>query len=514
MPTNRITMRKLKEILRLRLQGGLSLRQIERSTGLSVGAVQKVVAKARVENLDWTTVDAFSEAELNALFYGSTPGGKDSRFAVPDWGDIYMELATPEVTKLLLWEEYKQQHDDNAYSYSQFCALYAEWRKTRKRSMRQIHRAGEKLFVDYAGSTVPIINPDTGEIHPAQIFVAVLGASNYTYAEATWTQGQQDWLMSHVRAFEFFGGVPQVVVPDNLKSAVIKAHRYEPDLNPAYQQLAAHYDVAVVPARSRRPKDKSKAEVGVQVVERWILARLRKISFFTLAELNQMIHSLLQSLNERPFKQLPGNRIQAFERLDRDHLKPLPRVPYEYTDIKTVKVAPDYHVAYEQHYYSVPHHLVGVKLELHASDRLVTCYFQQKSVATHPRKRYAGHSTNEAHMPSEHLAIAKWSPGYFKQRARRYGSSTEAWMTQQLESRDHVEQAYRSCMGLLSLADRYPVERIEAACKLALQKKLLKLKQVTNVLKSNQDQLVSSEEQLNLQLPQDHENVRGPETFH
>jgi transposase len=275
------------------------------------------------------------------------------RYQIPEWPAIHQELKRKDMTKQLLWEEYVQQYPDRSYSYSQFCDRYRHWCGQQKRSMRQTYKVGEKCFVDYCGPTVPIIDASTGEIRGAQVFVGVLGASNYTFAEATLTHSLPDWLGSHVRMFEFFGGCSELVIPDNLRSGVSKACRYDPDLNTSYEQLAEHYQLAVIPARPYKPKDKSKAEVGAQIVERWILARLRRHSFFSLAEVNQCIRALLDELNKKPFKQLPGNRLQAFEQLDKPALRPLPMHPYRYVEIKPVKVNIGYHVQHQKHHYSV-----------------------------------------------------------------------------------------------------------------------------------------------------------------
>ncbi|MEP3163942.1 MAG: IS21 family transposase, partial [Marinobacter sp.] len=316
MPEKRIPMRKIREVLRLRLEAGLSIRQISASTKTNVGAIQKLLARADALNLNWPLPDDLDDGRLAALFYPGADPTTSTRYQVPDWATVHQELKRKGMTKQLLWEEYTAQYPNRCYSYSQYCDRYRHWLKQQKRSMRQTHKAGERCFVDYCGPTVPIVNPQTGEVRTAQVFVAVLGASNYTYAEATWSQGLRDWLSSHMRAFEYFGGIPEMVVPDNLRSGVSKACRYDPELNPSYQQRAEHYQVAILPARPYKPKDKSKAEVGVQIVERWILARLRHHTFFTLAEANQCIRSLLEELNSRPFQRLPGNRQTAFETLD------------------------------------------------------------------------------------------------------------------------------------------------------------------------------------------------------
>jgi transposase len=506
-------MRKIRDILRLRLSAGLSIRAISTSTKVSVGAIQKLLSQAQALELDWPLPADLDDGQLARLFYPEADTRVSSRYQMPDWSAIHQELKRKGMTKQLLWEEYTQHYPNRCYSYSQFCERYSQWLKRQKRSMRQSHRAGEKCFVDYAGQTVPVICADTGEIRQAQIFVAVLGASNYTYAEATWSQSLPDWLGSHVRAFAYFGGTPEMLVPDNLKSGVSRACRYDPDLNPSYQQLAAHYQLAVVPARPYKPKDKAKAEVGVQVVERWMLARLRHHSLFSLAELNQALRLLLDELNRKPFKQLPGNRVEAFAQLDQPALKPLPRHPYRYVAIKPVKVNIDYHVQYERHHYSVPHQYVGESLELHAGDTLITLYFRGQSVATHARKFRPGTTTEPSHMPQRHRKHQQWTPGRLKNWAQDLGPEILRWVDTQLKTKAHPEQAYRVCLGLLNLGREYPAQRLEAACRIANREGLMRLKQIKSILSSNRDRLP---EQLSLatELPQDHENIRGPHNFH
>lgn len=506
-------MRKIREILRLRYVGGLSIRDIKASTKASVGAIQALLTKAQALGLSWPLPEDLGDEQLAQRFYPGADTTVSTRFQVPDWAVVHQELKRKGMTRQLLWEEYTQQYPNRSYSYAQFCDRYHHWRGLQKRSMRQTHKAGEKAFVDYCGPTVPIIHARTGEIRDAQVFVGVLGASNYTFAEATLTQSLPDWLGSHARMFEYFGGCTELVIPDNLRSAVNRACRYDPDVNASYQQWAEHYQVAVIPARPYKPKDKSKAEVGVQIVERWILARLRHHSFFSLAELNQCIRSLLDDLNQKPFKQLPGNRCQAFEQLDKPALKPLPKHPYQYVDIKPVKVNIDYHVQYQQHHYSVPHQYVGERLELHASDTLITLIFRQRQIASHPRKHHPGTTTEASHMPKRHQKHQQWTPGRLKNWAKDIGPEVLRWVDTQLTSKAHPEQAYRVCLGLLNLSREYPVQRLNAACKIANQKKLSRLKQIKSILKSNRDQLP---EQLDLtvELPQDHENIRGPNNFH
>ena len=507
-------MRKLREVLRLRLSATLSLRQIRDSQRLSLGVVQKITHTANELGLDWPAIEKMDDQQLARTFYPESDTSTSGSLQQPDWQDVYKELHHKHVTKQLLWEEYSQQYPNRSYSYSQYCHLYGEWLTKQKRSMRQVHQAGDKLFVDYAGQTVPIIQGDTGEVRFAQIFVGVLGASNYIYAEATWTQSLPDWLGSHARAFQFFGGVPKLVVPDNLKSGVTKPCRYDPDLNPSYAQLGAHYGVAIMPARPRKPQDKAKAEVGVQVIERWILARLRHQTFFSLAELNQCIAALLTEVNSKAFKQLKGSRQQWFEAIDKPALLPLPKHPYEYTHIKTVKVNVDYHIQYDHHLYSVPHQLVGETLQLHARKNLIELFFHNKRIATHVRKYRHGMTTEPSHMPTKHERHHQWSAGRLMNWAKDLGDEVLIWVKAILAQKQHEQQAYRVCLGLLNLSRQYEPQRLNNACAIANMHQLYRLKQIKSILLSNRDQLQpGSKEPLSL-LPQEHENIRGPNSFH
>jgi Transposase and inactivated derivatives len=514
MPNKRIAMRKIHEILRLRFEVGLSFRQISQCADVSTGAIQKMLKRLEASGIAWPLPEGMSEPQLASLLYpesDSRPGALED----PDWAEIHMELRKKGVTRHLLWEEYCQRMPVRAYSYSQFCCRYQVWCQSQKRSMRQQHLAGEKCFIDYCGPTVPVISPETGECRQAQIFVAVLGASNYTFVEATWTQSLPDWLLSHVRMLEFFGGVPEILVPDNLKSGVSKACRYDPELNPSYQQLAEHYQVAVIPARPRKPRDKPKAEVGVQIVERWILARLRHQIFFSLAELNHSIRTLVTELNKRPFKKLPGNRREAFERLDSPAFRPLPVQPWRYRHIKKAKVNIDYHVEYEQHHYSVPHQHVGKTVELHAFDNLLEVWSDGQMIASHPRRLHPGNSTAAEHMPERHRHHQQWTPERLKSWAAGVGSDTFTWISGRLAEKAHPEQAYRLCLGLLSLTREYPAERVNNSCRLANAEGLTRLKQIKSILKNNRD-LVPADKDLHTsqELPQEHENIRGPRHFH
>jgi len=518
MSNKRITMRQLRELLRLRYEGNLSIRQISGSTKISVGKIQSVLK--RFENLDisWPLPSNLDDHSLALKFYPSSDPRCSKNKVEPNWPQIHQDLKAKTVTRQLLWEEYSEQYPNRCYSYSQFCERYQQWRKKQKRSLRQMHKAGEKLFVDYCGPTMAVVNRYTGEIQQAQIFVAVLGASNYTFCEATWSQGLRDWLGSHVRAFEFFGGLVEIVIPDNLRSSTSKACRYDPELNQSYQQLASHYQIAIIPARPYKPKDKSKAEVGVQIVERWIMGRLRHQTFFSLSELNQAIKVLLVELNQKPFKKLPGCRQSAFELLDKPVLKPLPLHPYEYTEFKNPTVYIDYHIEFDSHFYSVPHELVGEQVQLQATDQAISIYFKSQLITSHVRQYRSGMSTLPGHMPVNHEKHMKWTPGRLMNWASGVGSQVLLWVQNRLQEKEHPEQAYRVCLGLLNLTRKYPHERINNACHLANQRSLDRLKHISEILKNNRDQLEIGEQQTPEQdwdkLPQNHENIRGPQQFH
>ena len=374
--------------------------------------------------------------------------------------------------------------------------------------MRQEHRAGEKLFVDYAGQTVPVVDPETGDVREAQVFVAVLGASNYTFAETTWTQTLPDWTASHVRAFDFFGGCPELVIPDNLRSGVSRADRYEPDLNPSYHDLARHYSVAVLPARVRRPRDKANAEVAVQVVERWILAALRHRTFFSLAELNAAIAKLLERLNTRPFRRLPGSRRSRFEQLDRPALRPLPTSRYVFAEWKSVRVKLDYHVDVAGHYYSVPHALVRRQLDVRVTARTVECFHRGQRVASHVRSSHQGrHTTAPEHMPEQHRQMSEWTPECLIRRAAKVGPQTTALVTAVLNAGRHPQQACRSCLGLLRLARCYGDARMEAAAARALAIGSYSYRSVESILQHRLD--ATAAKPFERADPVRHDNIRG-----
>lgn len=506
-------MRKIRETLRLHFDSRLGQRPIARCLNISRTTVGDYLHRAKMAGLGWPLPEDLSDQQLyNLLFPPAAPVLTSDR-PLPDCSYLHTELKRKGVTLMLLWEEYQSEHPQG-YRYSHFCELYRQWARKLKISMRQIHKAGEKLFVDYAGHTLPIVDPHTGEITEAQIFVAVLGASSYTFAEATLSQNLPDWLGSHRRAFEFLGGVPELVIPDNLKSAVSKPCRYEPDLNPSYQDLAEHYGTAVIPARVRKPKDKAKAEVGVQIVERWILARLRKQTFFSLADANATIRILLTDLNSRPFKKLPGSRKEAFETLDRPVLKPLPAEAYSFSQWKKVRAGIDYHVEIDGHYYSVPYQLRGRQLEARITATSVECFVQRKRVASHVRSFQPGrHTTVHDHMPKGQQEYADWTPQRLIRWAAKTGPRTATMAEAILASRQHAQQAFRSAMGLISLAKIYTPERLEAACDLALEGQATSYKSIKSILKTGLDQQ-PRQQTLPMAAPIVHDNIRGGHYYH
>jgi transposase len=508
----------IKEVLRLTFEAGLSQRQIARSLKIGLGTVSLHLHRAKAAGLSWPLPDSMDEAGLERALFPDPLASVQNGYVEPDYASMHDELKHKGVTKQLLWEEYKQIQGDNGYQYSQYCQRYRDWVLTLKRSMRQIHKAGEKLFIDYCGPTIPIVNPDTGEMDPAQIFVATWGASNYTYAEATRTQRLADWIQSHVHAFEFFGGTPQLLVPDNLKSAVTKACRYEPLINDSYQHLARHYKTAILPARPYKPKDKAKAENAVLVVERWILARLRHRTFFTLAELNQQIRLLLDDLNRRPFKKLPGSRLSQFELLDKPAIRALPTQGYQFTEFKLARVNIDYHFEYDKHFYSVPHHLVKHQVDVQATRDAIAVFFKGNPVARHVRsQRQGAHTTDPAHMPQAHRKQEQWSPGRLLNWAKDIGPHVLRMTQDMLARKAHPEQAYRACLGLLNLSRNYPVQRLDKACERALAIGSPYVRSVKSILQQGIDQLAPTEEphaQNEDPTCDDHDNIRGSQYYH
>jgi transposase len=510
-------MRKIKECLRLKFDGALSHEPIGRALGLSKGVVTKYLQRARQAGLDWTTAAALDEAAIKARLSPASVPPLSSHRVLPDWAVVHRELRRKGVTWQLLWEEYGAAHAGAAtYRYTQFCHLYQGYAASLKRSMRQTHRAGEKLFIDYAGPTVPVIDRSTGEVRPAHIFVAVLGASNYTFACATARETQADWLLGLGKALQAFGGVPELVVPDNPKALITRPDRYAPGVSRIAQDGARHYGTAILPARPYHPQDKAKVEVGVQIVERWILARLRHRRFFSRGELNQAIAELLAELNQRPLKKLTGNRLSWFEAIDRPALRPLPAQPYAIAGFKRCRVNIDYHIEIDGHYYSVPQALVRQAVEARITQTTVAILHGGRRVASHPRcDRRGTHTTLAEPMPKAHRAHREWSPARLRHWAARIGPHTKALVHHQLTHKSHPEMGYRACLGLLALARQYGEERLEAACARAVALGSHQRRSVVAILQAGLDrQPLPPPAAPTDWISPDHEHVRGPDYYH
>ena len=510
MPQEGLSMRKVREILRLRLGVGLSARQVAKSCKVSSSTVLEYEKRARDAGLSWPLPDGMDDTALERTVRARIEVTRCDR-PLPDIGYLVQEMRRPHVTLSLLWLEYKAANPDG-YQYTQFCHHYSQERKMLDVVLRQEHRAGEKLFTDYAGDTVSIINVVTGEITPAYIFVAVLGASNYTYAEAVADLCLPSWISSHIRAFEFFEGAPEIVVPDNTKCAVIKPDRYEPDLNPAFAGMAAHYHTAIIPARVAKPRDKAKVEAGVLLVERWILAALRNRQFFSVAEVNDAIAELLERLNNRRFKRIPATRRELFDRLDKLALHPLPPTRYEFLEWRTAKVGIDYHIWAAKHLYSVPYQLVGAQVDVRLSSVTVEILHKNRRVASHVRSYVeGGFTTNPEHRPKSHQAQLEWTPSRIIAWADKTGPSTAALVKRILESRPHPEMGYRSCLGVIRLGKEYGRERVEAAAIRALSANVTSYKSLKNILDNGLDK-VQDKKITTLTLPV-HSNIRGVDYY-
>lgn len=511
MAAQRLSMRKIKEVLRLRAQG-LSDRAISRSLKIPRTTVRRYRRRAERARVEWPLPEGLTESALEARLFPPSPAVGGNKRPAPDWSYVHREMGRRGVTLQLLWLEYKAEHPEG-YQYSRFCDLYREWKGTLDPVLRQEHRAGKKVFVDYAGQTVPVVNPETGEVSEVQVFVGVLGASSFTFAEATWSQSLPDWIGSHVRMVEYFQGVSEMTIPDNLGSGVAKACRYEPDVNPTYQEWATHYGTAVLPTRPRAPRDKAKVEAGVQMAERWILAPLRNHTFFSLAELNREIRRLREELNDRPFQKLDGSRRSLFESLERPALKPLPTERYEYAEWRKARVNIDYHIAVENHFYSVPHRFVRKQVEVRLAASTLEVFHDGQRVAAHARShRRGGFTTDPSHRPKAHREHLEWPPSRLIRWAEKTGPHTASVITRLLEDKPHPEQGYRPCLGILRLGERYSKERLEAACRRALTIGGISYRSIKSILEHDLDRL-PLEEQATLELPQRHENVRGPEYY-
>ena len=518
MPERRLPMRQIREVLRLHHEAHLSERQIAHGCRISRSTVQRYLERAAAANLGWPLPESLDDGQLERLLFPPQPGKAADESDLPpkpkpDFAKIHHELkANKSVTLQLLWQEFVEQHPD-AVHYSWFCEQYRAWARHLDVVLRQEHRAGEKTFVDHAGDTIPVIDPGTGQMRAAYVFVAVLGASNYTYAEATWTRALPDWIGSHTRALAFFGGATQFIVPDQWKAGVNKPCYWDPELNRTYQEWAMHNGVAIVPARPRHARDKAKVEQGVLLVQRWILAALRKRQFFSLAQVNEAISELLAKLNQRPFRKLPGTRMELYQQLDRPALQPLPLQPYAFAEWKKDRVRLDYHVEVDGHYYSVPYQLAQQTVEIRSTATMVEVLYRGKRVASHARSwEKPGTTTETSHQPKSHQRYREWTPTRLLEWAETIGPFTQRLVEAMMIQRPHPEAGYRAAMGLRPLASQYGEQRLEAAATRAVRSKLYRLENIRSILSTRLDQqplplLVAASE------PVAHDNIRGADYY-
>jgi transposase len=505
-------MRKVREVLRLRYALGASERQIAVSVGASRSTIAEYLRRSAVIGITWPVPAAMDDTELERRLFTPASFGEHPTRPLPDWKHVHKEVKRRGVTLLLLWEEYRAEHADG-YGYSRFCDLHRGWRKTISPTMRQTHGPAEKLFVDFAGHTVAVFDAATGEVRHAQVFVAVLGASNYTFAQARWTQGLPDWIGAHVAALSAIDGVPKAIVCDNLKAGVTAACRYEPGINRTYQELAEHYDTAILPTRPRKPRDKAKVEGAVLIVERYVLARLRNRCFFSLDELNAAIRESVADLNAKIMRKLGVSRDELLAQIDRPALKALPTAPYQYAEWKRCRVAPDYHVEIADHYYSVPSRLVREEVDARITDTTVEILHKGTRVASHARScvRHR-HTTIPEHMPSAHRRYAAWTPARIMREAGKIGPATIALAEAIMKAKPHPEQGFRACLGILRLARSFGSARLEAASRRGNDIGATSYGSIKSILQHGLDKAYADETPE--EPPISHGNIRGTRYYH
>jgi transposase len=515
MPAERIGMRDAREIIRLKFSC-VSTHEIARRLGMARSTVRETLKRTETAGLSWPLPDGMSDGALEVALYASRRSKRGHRrVAEPDWASVHRELKRKHVTLLILWDEYIVANP-GGYSYSRFCELYRSFEKTVSVTMRQTHAAGERLFVDYAGDGVPVvIDRLTGEIRMAQIFVAVLGASSFTFAKASWTQALPDWIDAHVGAFEAIGGVPELVVPDNARTAIVKASFYDPEVNRTYAEMAAHYGTAILPARPRKPRDKAKVEQAVLIVERWLLGRLRHRIFTSLADVDAALGELMTQLNDKQsLRRLGVTRRQLLEEIDRPALKELPSEPYEYSEWRVRRVGVDYHVDIDAHYYSVPYRFARAEVEARLTACGVEIFHKGERIAVHLRaSANRKHTTVPEHMPSSHRRYAGWTIERIREDARKIGPATAALCEQILEARPHPEQGYRACLGIVRLAGSFGTARVEAAAERAIEIGATTYGSVKSILDARLDQRPAPKRPAET-APILHPNIRGPRYYH
>ncbi|CAO3414029.1 ISPsy14, transposase [Azospirillum doebereinerae] len=513
MPAKRLSMRRIREMMRLRASATMSDRAIAQQIGVARSTLTDYLERLTAAGLSWPLPENLTDAEIEQRLF-SRAGVKSGarRRAEPDWAALVRELRRPGVTLSLLWEEYRQDHGDG-YGYSRFCELYREFECRLSPTMRQHHVAGDKLFVDYSGKRLPIVDPATGMLREAELFIAVLGASNYTYAEASWTQTLPDWLGAHVRLFEAIGGVPRLLVPDNLKSGVHKASFYDPEINRSYAKLAAHYGIGVVPARPRRPRDKAKVEAGVRFAQTYILGRLRNRPLFSLAEANTAIREVLERLNDHPMRRVGVSRQDLLRQIEQPALQPLPATPYEFAEWMLARVGQDYHVAIQGFHYSVPHALIREQVDVRVTARTVEIFHRGGRVAAHARQAAGDrHGTDPAHMPGAHRRYAEGTPERVLDEAKAIGPNTEGLITAILAQSRHPEQGTRACLGVLRLFRGANRERAEPVSARALEIGAVGYRSIASILAHKLDRPATPRD--GDTTPLLHANIRGSGYFH
>jgi transposase len=512
MPTERLSMRRIRELLRLKHERGLSSRLIATALGISKGAVGEYLRRAGAAGLSWPLPEVMTDTALERLLFPVARETAALARQEPDWAHVDRELRRKGVTRALVWQEYRAEHPEG-YGYTWFCMHFDAWKRRVSPTMRQSHAAGEKVFVDYAGDTIDVIDPVTGVATPMKLFVAALGASSYVYCEARPSEGLADWIGCHVGLFAFLGGVTEIVVCDNLKSGVTKPDRYDPGINRTYQDMARHYGTTVIPARPYKPRDKAKVEQSVLLVERWVLARLRNRRFFSVAELNLAIADLVAELNTRVMRAYGASRAELFAQVDAPALRPLPAEPYAFAIWKRCRVAPDYHVEVDGCWYSVPYRLIRELVDVRIADRTVEAFHKGERVASHARSPgRRGHTTIADHMPSAHRRHAAWTPARITAVADRIGPATAALTSAIMTDRPHPEQGFRTCLGILALEKTYGPARLEAACQRGDLIKARSVGSIRSILKTGLDRAF-----LDLEpepQPPRHGNIRGRTYFH
>jgi transposase len=513
MATKRVSMRKIKEVLRLTHELKLSVRQISEATGVGKTAVSEYVNRAKVIGITWPIPPEIDDAELERRLFVPAGARDGMARALPDWAHVHEELKRRGVTLMILWEEHRAASPDG-HGYSRFCELYGEWRKRLSPVMRQTHAAGDKLFVDWAGDTIDIVDPHTGEVHEAHLFVAVLGASSYTYAVARWTETLPDWIGAHVNALDFIGGVMKAAVPDNLKAGITKPSRYEPGINRTYQDLADHYGFVVLPARVRKPRDKAKVEAAVGIVSRYLLGRLRNRTFFSLDELNAAVVECVTVINAKVMKRINQSRNELFASIDQPVLKALPTERYQFAEWKRCTVAPDYHVEVDDHYYSVSYKLLRETVDARFTTATVELFHNGSRIASHPRSHVKHkHSTTPEHMPSSHRRYAEWTPQRMLRDAAKIGPATTALFEAIMKAKPHPEQGFRSCLGIVGLVKGYGPERVEAAAKRGNDIGATTYGSIRSILENGLDKAHAPSATPH-QRPIHHANIRGRGYYH